>query len=226
MTTQQEFNADPDAMVLMATAEMEWEATDIPGVSQKLLERVIDDEKGRETALIKVDPGTVFPHDSLNQREDIFVLEGLLSDEHGDYGQYTFILNPAGFTHTLSSKDGCVFYRKLRNPFRDQTERLVIDTAKVEWQPFGHRAAEVVHFYRDPHGIEVSRFGEVFENQQIPSHDHAMGEETLICDGELNDAMGTYGPGTWLRFPIGLEHAPFTKDQTCKMFIREGDLVW
>ena len=53
-----------------------------------------------------------------------------------------------------------------------------------------------------------------------------MGEATLIVDGELNDAMGTYGPGTWLRFPIGLEHAPFTKDQTCKMFIREGDLVW
>jgi len=226
MTTQQEINADPEAMVLMATGEMAWEATDIPGVSQKLLERVIDDEKGRETAIVKVDPGTIFPNDSLAQREEIFVLEGSLSDEHGDYGQYTFILNPAGFTHTLSSKDGAVFYRKLRNPFRDDTERLVIDTAKVEWQPFGHRAAEVVHFYRDPHGIEVSRFGEVFENQQIPSHDHAMGEETLICDGQLNDEMGSYGAGTWLRFPIGLAHAPFTKDRTCKMFIREGDLVW
>ena len=35
----------------------------------------------------------------------------------------------------------------------------MIDTSKVEWQPFGHRAAEVVHFYRDPHGIEVSRYG-------------------------------------------------------------------
>ncbi|MDH3739899.1 MAG: cupin domain-containing protein, partial [Alphaproteobacteria bacterium] len=103
MTVQQELNADPDALALMVTAEMAWEATDIPGVSQKLLERVIDDEKGRETALIKVDPGTTFPHDSLPQREEIFVLEGSLSDEHGDYGQHTFILNPAGFTHTLSS---------------------------------------------------------------------------------------------------------------------------
>ena len=54
MTSQQEFNADPESMVQMATAEMAWEATDIPGVSQKLLERVIDDEKGRETALIKI----------------------------------------------------------------------------------------------------------------------------------------------------------------------------
>ena len=44
-----------------------------------------DDEKGRETAIIKVDPGTIFPNDSLNQREEIFVLEGSLSDEHGDY---------------------------------------------------------------------------------------------------------------------------------------------
>ena len=141
MTAQQEFNADPEAMVLLETAKMAWEATDIPGVSQKLLERVIDDEKGRETSLIKVDPGTTFADDSLAQREEIFILEGSLSDEHGDYGQYTFVLNPAGFRHTLSSKEGCVFYRKLRNPFRDDTERLVIDTAKAEWQPFGHRAA-------------------------------------------------------------------------------------
>ena len=47
MTVQQEFNADPEAMVLLETAKMSWEPTDIPGVSQKLLERVIDAEKGR-----------------------------------------------------------------------------------------------------------------------------------------------------------------------------------
>jgi anti-sigma factor ChrR (cupin superfamily) len=83
-----------------------------------------------------------------------------------------------------------------------------------------------VHFHRDRHGIEFSRFGEVFPNQQIPSHDHAIGEETLIVDGVLNDQRGSYGPGTWLRFPIGLEHAPFTEAQSCKMLIRDGDLVW
>jgi anti-sigma factor ChrR (cupin superfamily) len=135
-------------------------------------------------------------------------------------------MNPVGFRHTLTSAEGAVFYRKLRNPIRDDTARRVIDTNKVEWQPFGHRAAEVVHFYRDPHGIEFSRFGEVFPNQQIPSHDHAIGEETLIVDGVLKDQRGSYGPGTWMRFPIGLEHAPFTEQQSCKMFIRDGDLVW
>lgn len=226
MSALPQVNANPDAMVLVDTAAMAWEPTDTPGVSQKLLERVIDQEKGRETALIKLAPGTTMPHDSLPQREEIFVLEGALVDEHGTYGQYTFVLNPAGFKHTLSSPEGCVYYRKLRNPFRDDTQRLVIDTSKVDWQPFGHRAAEVVHFYRDPHGIEVSRFGEVFEHQQIPSHDHAMGEETLIVEGVLKDQMGSYGAGTWLRFPIGLEHAPFTEERRCKMFIREGDLVW
>ena len=226
MTALQAFNADPDAMVLMETAEMAWQATDIPGVSEKLLERVIDDEKGRETAIVKLEPGTTLPTETLARRMDIFVLEGSLSDEHGDYGQYTFVMNPAGFCHTLTSKEGCVFYRKLRKPIRDDTERLVIDTNKVEWQPFGHRAAEVVHFYRDPHGIENSRFGEVFANQQIPSHDHALGEETLIVDGMLKDEMGSYGPGTWLRFPIGLAHAPYTEEQSCKMLIRDGDLVW
>ncbi len=84
MTALQAFNADPDAMVLMETAEMAWQATDIPGVSEKLLERVIDDEKGRETAIVKLEPGTTLPTETLARRMDIFVLEGSLSDEHGD----------------------------------------------------------------------------------------------------------------------------------------------
>jgi hypothetical protein len=29
----------------------------------------------------------------------------------------------------------------------------------VEWTSFPHRGADVVHFYRDPHGIETSRYG-------------------------------------------------------------------
>ncbi len=53
-----------------------------------------------------------------------------------------------------------------------------------------------------------------------------MGEETLIVDGCLKDEHGIYGPGTWLRFPIGVAHAPFTESEPCYLLIREGDLVW
>lgn len=226
MTTQPQVNADPEAVVVVNTNEMPWEATDDSGVSRKLLERVNDPEKGRETALIHLDAGTSLAPESLGQRVDTFVIEGSFSDGHGSYGPRTFVRNPAGSDMTLSSEKGCTLYVKRRNPFRDDEDRIVIDTETVEWMSFPHRGADVVHFYRDGHGIDTSRFGNVYPEKRIPSHDHAMGEETLIVEGYLKDEYGTYGPGTWFRFPIGVPHAPYTEKESCRMLIREGDLVW
>lgn len=224
--TDTQFNADPDAVVVLHTNDMAWEETDHQGVTQKLLERVIDDEKGRETAIVRFGPGTTLPTEETAQRIDMFVLEGTYADESGEYGPRTFIRVPAGSRHTPSSKDGCTLYIKRRNPFRENEERMTIDTNTVEWLSFPHRGADVVHFYRDPHGIETARFGQVYPEKRIPEHDHAMGEETLIVDGYLKDEHGTYGPGTWFRFPIGVPHTPFTEGESCYMLIREGDLVW
>ena len=224
--TRQEINADPDELVVLDTNAMPWEDTEIPGVRQKTLERVNDPEKGRETALIKMDPGTKLAPETISDRWDVFTLEGDYNDGHGVHDRRTFIMTPPGETMTLSTEQGCTFYRKKRRPFRPDFDKILIDTNKVEWTPFPQRGARVVHFYRDPHGIEAWRFGEVYAEKQLPSHDHAIGEETLIVEGRLKDEYNEYGPGTWLRFPILLPHAPFTESESCYMFIRDGDLVW
>ncbi len=226
MPAKQEFNADPDQLVVLHTQEMEWEDTGHPGVSLKLLERVIDPEKGRETSLLHLAAGTTLPAEELGERLDVFVIEGDYADGQGEYGPRTFVRHAAGTRVTQSTKDGCVIYAKRRNSFRDDDERMVIDTNAVEWTAFPHRGADVVHFYRDPHGIETARYGKIYPDKQIPSHDHAMGEESLVVDGQLMDEHGTYGPGSWFRFPIGVAHAPYTEAQDCTMLIREGDLVW
>jgi anti-sigma factor ChrR (cupin superfamily) len=221
-----EINADCEQLVVMDTTKMPWEPTEHPGVWRKLLERVNDPKKGRETMLMRFDPGTTLPTWVETTRTDMFILEGSYTDEHGTYGKQTFVRNPAGFKSTPGSKDGCVFYVKRRIPFRENEVRIVTDTTKNQFTPFGHRAGQVQHLYRDAHGIDTSRFGEVFPNSQIAEHDHAMGEETFVVDGCLRDDRGAYTPGMWFRFPSGLPHAPFTKDEHCMMFIREGDLYW
>ncbi len=226
MPSKAQFNADPDKQVVMHTEDMEWEATSVPGVSQKLLERVIDTEKGRETALLRLDPGTTLETEVLAERLDLFVVEGDYADGVGEYGRRTFVRHQPGTAHTPSTRNGCVLYVKRRNPIREKDDPILIDTETVEWTAFPHRGADVVHFYRDPHGIETARYGKVYPDKRIPSHDHAMGEETLVVDGELKDEFGVYGPGTWFRFPIGVAHAPYTEDKPCFMLIREGDLVW
>lgn len=226
MTAATEVNADAEATLCIYTHDMDWTPTDHDGISEKILERIIDPVKGRVTALLKLEPGAALPTETLSTRTDIFVLEGTCSDGIATYGRRTFVRNPAGTEITLSSADGCELYIKRRNPIRDDDERMVIDTETVEWTAFPHRGADVVHFYRDRHGIDTSRFGSVHTNVRIPSHDHSMGEETLIVEGVLKDEHATYGPGAWFRFPIGVPHAPYTDDQGCTMLIREGDLVW
>lgn len=226
MPDMTEVNADANAVICIHTHDMAWESSAHDGVSQKILERVIDPEKGRETALLKLAPGASLPPETLTGRTEIFVIDGTCSDGHDTYGRRTFVRNPAGTAFTLSSADGCELYIKRRNSFRDNDERFVIDTETVDWMSFPHRGADVVHLYRDQHGIDTSRFGEVHPKVNIPSHDHAMGEETLIIEGELKDERDTYGPGCWFRFPVGVPHAPYTEDKSCFMLIREGDLVW
>ena len=42
--------------------------------------------------------------------EEILVLEGVFSDEHGDYPAGTYLRNPPGSQHAPYSKEGCVIF--------------------------------------------------------------------------------------------------------------------
>lgn len=55
---------------------------------------------------------TKTPRQTIIEGEEIFVLSGAISDEHGDYGARTWIRNPDGFEREIFSKDGAVVWRK------------------------------------------------------------------------------------------------------------------
>ncbi len=227
MPAKQPINADPNAVVVIDTNDMPWEPTEHRGVSQKVVERVIDPKKGRETAFVRIEPGASMPAETLTERLDVFVLEGTLEDGGKRHGEHTFVRKQPGDTFAVSSADGCVYYAKRRVAIRPtDSDRLEIDAKTAPWTPFPHRGADVLHLYRDAHGIETSRFGQVHPNRKIPTHNHAMGEETYIVRGALTDEYTAYTSGYWFRMPIGVEHTPFTRDEPCLMLVREGDLVW
>jgi anti-sigma factor ChrR (cupin superfamily) len=222
-------NADSTQCAVVDTNRIPWVPTAQRGMSIKVLERINDPVKGRESALFKLAPGTRLPTETLKERLEIFVLEGSFSDEHGSYGEHTWMRNYAGFTLTISSKDGCVFYAKRRVPiYRDEAQRsrIVIDAKTAKWLEFPHRGADVLHLYKDPNGLETGRIGNVHTDRKIPSHNHSIGEETFVIEGCLKDEYAAYGKGVWFRMPCGVPHAPYTESEHAKMLIREGDLVW
>ncbi|MGE0798681.1 MAG: cupin domain-containing protein [Lautropia sp.] len=222
-------NDDPGKVAVVDTNAMPWEATGHAGVSMRTLERFDDPRKGRETALVKFDPGASLPEELLDHRQEIFVVSGTYSDGIGDYSERTFIRNLPGFRHRPSSKEGCVIYRKRRVPIYRGEEawpRIVIDARTAQWLEFPHRGADVLHLYRDLNGLETARIGHVHTERKLPSHDHSIGEETLVLEGCLSDEYQAYEAGVWFRMPCGVPHAPFTGDRRCMMLIREGDMVW
>ncbi|MDR3465526.1 MAG: cupin domain-containing protein [Xanthobacteraceae bacterium] len=59
-------------------------------------------------ALLRYAPGAAVPRHRHLGLETIVVLEGIQSDDNGDYAQGAVVLNAAGSEHRVWSNDGCV----------------------------------------------------------------------------------------------------------------------
>lgn len=59
-------------------------------------------------AVLAYEPGASVPRHRHIGLETIVVLDGVQSDENGDYGAGSVILNPVGSEHSVWSKTGCV----------------------------------------------------------------------------------------------------------------------
>lgn len=59
-------------------------------------------------ALLRYAPGASVPRHRHTGLETILVLDGIQSDERGDYPKGSLILNPTGTEHSVWSDPGCV----------------------------------------------------------------------------------------------------------------------
>lgn len=217
-------NDDFSTFVAMDTATMPWQESPAPGVWRKRLELVGDAETGRMTSIVRYDPGSSFPPHAHPDGEEIFVLDGTLSDEHGDYPAGTYILNPHGSTHAPSSREGCTLFVKLRQYAGADRPRVVIDTRAAEWAPRRLPGQKILPLWKkdgDPVFIRLARFG---PNTEIGVDRHPLGEEVFVLDGVLEDENGKHGAGTWFRYPSGSEHTVRTTTGFTA-FARSGHLA-
>ena len=112
MNTDPMLNMNFDQKVVVNTNLQEWIRSPSPGVWRKPLARE-DAESGHTTSIVRFDSGSYFSRHEHPLGEEILVLEGTFSDEHGDYGPGTYFRNPPGSGHSPFSKDGCMLFVKL-----------------------------------------------------------------------------------------------------------------
>ncbi len=98
-------NMDRTIRVAIGTATMPWEDSPSAGVQRKKLEREAA-ESGQVTSVVRYAPGSSFSAHRHPLGEEILVLDGVFSDEHGDYPAGTRISSPSGWRCAENEEPG------------------------------------------------------------------------------------------------------------------------
>ena len=213
-------NADFSKRVVIDTNAMDWEPSPMAGVARRKLDR-IGDEVARATSLVKYDPDSYFSEHTHGGGEEFFVLDGVFSDEHGDYPAGTYVRNPIGSSHTPQSKEGCVIFVKLHQFEADDTAQFHIDTASANFLPGSAPGLTVLPLHS--HKGESCALVRWAPGTVFSAHRHFGGEEIFVLDGVFSDENGDYPKGTWLRSPHMSLHHPFSKEG-CLIYVKTGHL--
>jgi anti-sigma factor ChrR (cupin superfamily) len=214
-------NGDLDVRVEVATAAMPWSPSPSPSVWRKRLHRVGPKESGQVTSIVRYDADSNFPAHGHPDGEEIFVLDGIFTDDRGDWPAGTYLLNPEGYRHAPSSREGCVLFVKLRQfPGLDR-KQVAIETTTLPWEQSGTDGIEIKPLYSQPGYDDSMALERWSANLAVSRHDYAEGAELFVLSGVFHDESGEHAEGTWLRFPRGASHSPLTSGG-CTLYIKRG----
>lgn len=213
-------NADFSKSVIIDTNAMDWEPSPMTGVHRRKLDR-IGDEVARATSLVKYDANSYFSPHTHEGGEEFLVLEGVFSDEHGDYPAGTYVRNPIGSSHTPHSANGCVIFVKLHQFAKDDGTQFSLDTKSAVFQQGAVEGLSTLplHSFHS----ESCTLQRLDAGTELPAHIQKGGEEILVLEGILSDEFGHYSAGTWLRHPHLTEHHRFSGDG-CLIYMKTGHL--
>lgn len=102
----------------------------------------------------------------------------------------------------------------------DRTQRCIVHSPSLDW--VDSPASGVSRRMLERDGGEVARATSIVRyapSSAFASHTHGGGEEILVMEGTLHDEHGVYGPGTYIKNPVGSAHAP-SSPEGCTLFVK------
>lgn len=188
-------NMEFDATVMVNLQLEPWLSSPMPGVERKPLARE-SAERGHATSIVRYLPGSVFRAHPHPLGEEILVLEGVFSDESGDFPAGSYFRNPPGSSHAPYSKDGCVLFVKLHQ-FQPSDQEHVV--TKVESDQLVPGVPVVLHQFGDEQVCLVC----VTPSTKDLLCDWFHGSlEMLIIRGDIEYAGVSLPALSWLRTPM------------------------
>lgn len=219
MTKNLLLNMDLSKVACLLSEQQQWIKSPADGVSRVPLEREAA-ESGRTTSFVRFEPGSYFPPHQHPQGEEIYVLDGVFSDENGDYPAGSYIRNPPGSSHSPFTREGCTIFVKLDQFQQDDKAPVVIRPDEQKWQSgIGNLKVTSLH----AHNTESTALVWWPENEVFQPHAHYGGEEIVVLKGRFIDEHGEYPAGSWIRSPHMSRHYPYVKEETL-IFVKVGHL--
>jgi anti-sigma factor ChrR (cupin superfamily) len=216
-----ELNADFSKRVAVHAANIPWVSSPMAGVDRRMLDR-IGDEVARATSIVRYAPGSHFSPHTHGGGEELLVLEGEFSDEHGDFPAGSYIRNPPTSRHTPRSKPGCVLLVKLWQ--FDLADRVTvhIDTKDRMFVPVSNRdGVTSLKLFQDEQ--EIVRLERWAANATIDLTPRG-GAELLVLEGAFDETGEHFEAQSWLRLPQGVTLAARTGENGCTVWIKTGHL--
>lgn len=214
-------NADFSERVVVRPEDQSWVPSPMKGVDRIMLDR-IGDEVARATSIVRYAPKSYFSEHTHGGGEEFFVLEGVFSDEHGDYPAGSYVRNPIGSKHTPHSDEGCTILVKLHQFDETDIEQKVIDTRSSGFRPGLVPGLSVLGLHS--HGTESVALVKWEPGTVFNPHRHWGGEEIFVLEGTFQDEFGDYPKGTWMRSPHLSQHKPFS-EEGCLIYVKTGHLT-
>ena len=219
MTGSQRLNMDFSQVACVRPGDQQWVKSPADGVSRIHLEREAA-ESGHTTSFVRFEPGSIFDAHTHPHGEEIYVLEGVFSDENGDYPAGTYLRNPPGSRHKPFTQQGCTLFVKLDQFQANDTQHVVLRPEDQQWQP-GIGNLRVLPLYA--HGTENTALVYWPANEVFQPHTHWGGEEIVVIEGRFIDEHGEYPAGSWLRSPHMSQHYPRVEEPTL-ILVKVGHL--
>lgn len=213
-------NADFSERVVVRPEDVDWVASPMPGVDRKMLDRV-GDEVARATSIVRYAPESYFSEHEHTGGEEFIVLDGVFSDQGGDFPAGSYVRNPIGTRHAPHSDDGCTIFVKLQQFEKGDDRQFSVDTKNANFVPGVAEGLSVLPLHQHQHeSVALVRWQ---PGTNFSRHQHWGGEEILVLEGTFQDEHGDYPKGSWLRSPHLSSHTPFS-DEGCLIYVKTGHL--
>ena len=217
-----QINADFDQPAFAHTQSLEWQASPMPGVERRMLDR-IGGEVARATSIVRYAKGSDFSEHTHSGGEEFIVLEGVFQDEHGDYPAGTYVRNPVGTHHIPRSEPGCTIFVKLWQFDPADQEQFVIDlnTLPLIPEPARKGVAGGILAERDYEMVTLEQW-DAGVTSELSSDG---GLEILVLDGAIDSDGESFARHDWLRFPADARVSLRAGKDGARLWIKRGHLA-